>query len=143
MTTAISTSAGGLGTHKGLNIALWAAQIVLAAMFGMAGVMKTFTPIAELSQSLPWTAEVPVLLVRFIGVSELLGSLGLILPAATRVAPRLTGFAAVGLALVMLLAAGFHLMRGEAGALPINLALFGLAAFVAWGRLRKLPIAAR
>lgn len=128
---------------KGLHVGLWVAQVLLAVAFGMAGAMKAFTPIGELAGSLPWVSEVPAALVRFIGASELAAALGLVLPAATRIRPGLTVLAAGGLVLVMVLAAIFHLMRGEAGALPVNVLLGGLAAFVAWGRARKAPIPAR
>jgi len=67
----------------------------------------------------------------------------MLLPALTRIKPILTPLAGVGLAVVMVLAAGFHVMRGELSALPINLAFGGLAAFVAWGRLQKAPISPR
>ncbi|MEW6434368.1 MAG: DoxX family protein [Myxococcota bacterium] len=127
---------------KGWSIGFWTAQVLLATAFGMAGTMKTFTPIEELAQKLPWVTSLPNL-VRFIGVSELAGALGLILPAATRVKPVLTPVAALGLVVVMVLAAGFHILRGEVQAVPINAVLGGLAAFVAWGRLRKAPIAER
>jgi hypothetical protein len=90
-----------------------------------------------------WVSAVPGGLVRFIGASELLGGLGLVLPAATRVLPRLTALAGAALAFVMVLAATFHVMRGELGALPINLVLGGLSAFVAWGRLKKVPVSPR
>jgi putative oxidoreductase len=143
MTMATTTSAPSIHGTKGWNIALWLAQGLLALLFGMAGVMKTTQPIAELAQALPWAGEVPAGLVRFIGAAELAGALGMILPAATRIAPRLTPIAAIGLALVMVLAAAFHLTRSETSALPINLALGGLALFVAWGRFKKVPIAAR
>jgi putative oxidoreductase len=79
------------------------------------------------------TGDVPRWLVRFIGTSELLGALGLILPAAMRIKPALTGFAALGLLTIMVLAALFHVSRGEFGMLPINSVLGALAAFVAWG----------
>ena len=82
----------------------------------------------------------PLPLVRFIGVSELAGAIGLILPAATKIKPTLTPLAALGLLTIMILAMAFHLSRGEAQALPINMALGGLAAFVAWGRTKKAPI---
>jgi putative oxidoreductase len=143
MTTSVTASHASVATNKGWNIALWLAQGLLALLFGMAGTMKATQSIDELSQALPWTAEVPVALVRFIGVSELAAAIGMILPAATRIMPRLTPLAGVGLALVMVLAAAFHAMRGETGALPINVALCGLAIFVAWGRLLKAPIAPR
>lgn len=80
---------------------------------------------------------------RFIGASEFLGALGLLLPALNRIKPGLTPLAAAGLVLIMLLAATFHVARGELFALPINFALGGIAAFVAWGRYRKGPIRAR
>lgn len=131
-----------LPSNKPWSIALWAAQMVLAAMFGLAGAMKTFTPMDKLAQMLPWVASVPAL-ARFIGIAELAGAIGLVAPAATRIAPMLTPMAALGLLVVMVLAAGFHVLRGELHAVPVNVVLGSLAAFVAWGRLRKLPIEPR
>jgi putative oxidoreductase len=128
---------------KPLHIALWVAQLLLAAAFGFAGILKTTAPIAELAEKMVWPGVIPPALVRFIGASEFAGALGLVLPAATRIKPVLTPIAALGLVVVMILAAGFHVLRGELFALPINLGLAALAAFVAWGRLRKAPIAAR
>jgi hypothetical protein len=82
----------------------------------------------------------PLAVVRFIGVSELLGAMGLILPAATKIKPFLTPLAALGLLTIMILAMAFHLSRGEVQATPINIVLGGLAAFVAWGRTKKVPV---
>lgn len=127
---------------QAMNVALWITQLLLAAAFGMAGAMKATTPIAELAPKMPWVANLPHL-VRFIGASELAGALGLLLPALTRIKPWLTPLAAVGLTVVMVLAAAFHVSRGEYSVLPIPLLLGALAAFVAWGRTRKAPIAAR
>jgi uncharacterized membrane protein YphA (DoxX/SURF4 family) len=127
----------------GLHVSLWIAQVLLGAAFLMAGQLKLFTAIDELAKMLPWANAVPAALVRFIGTAELLGGLGLILPAATRLKPMLTPLAAGGLILVMVLASGFHVTRGEFGALPINFVLGGLAAFVAYGRARLAPIAPR
>src|SRR5215211_2678178 len=126
-----------------LHIALWCVQVLLAAMFGMAGVIKSLQPMPALAIQIPWTAVVGELLTRFIGVSEFVGALGLILPAATRIRPRLTALAAAGLTVVMVLAAGYHLARGEFQALPINFVLGSLAGFIAWGRLLKAPISSR
>jgi hypothetical protein len=67
----------------------------------------------------------------------------LVLPAATRIKPALTPLAALGLATVMVLASLTHLLRGEVQMLPVTAVLAGLAAFVAWGRARKAPIAPR
>lgn len=143
MATHAASAPSSSPSSKGLSIALWIVQGLLAAAFLMAGTLKTTTPIAELATRLPWTGQVPAALVRFIGASELAAGLGLILPSVTRIRPKLTPAAALGLLLIMVLAAGFHLSRGEAQVLPINLVIGGLAAFVAWGRLRKAPIAPR
>lgn len=127
---------------KGWNISLWVAQILLAGMFLMVGIMKTFTPIDELSKMVPVAAELPAL-VRFIGVSELLGAIGLILPAALKFRPQLTTLAAGALAFVMVLAIIYHISKGEYAAIGTNIVLGILAAFVVFGRLNKAPINAR
>lgn len=126
-----------------MKIALWIVQALLAVAFGMAGFFKLATPMDQLAAAMPWVADVPSFLPRFIGAAELLGALGLILPAATRIQPKLTPLAAVGLMTVMVLAALFHVSRGELGALAPNTVLFALAAFVAWGRTKRAPIAPR
>ena len=128
---------------KALNITLWIAQVLLAGMFIMSGFMKVVQPIDQLSQMLPWASQVPEALVRFIGLAEVLGGIGLILPALLRIKPQLTAWAAVGLALVMLFAAIFHASRGENSAIGMNVMLAALAAFVAWGRFKKAPIQPR
>jgi hypothetical protein len=91
-----------------------------------------------------WFSAVPQGLFVFIGACEFLGGIGLILPAMTGVKPKLTPFAAIGQTLVMILAAIFHIVRGEYSFfVPVNLALGGVAAFIAYGRLMAIPIAAR
>jgi uncharacterized membrane protein YphA (DoxX/SURF4 family) len=125
---------------KVLHVTLWILQAILAGMFVMGGFMKTFTPIEELSITMPWAKDIPPLLTRFIGISQILAALGLILPSALKIAPRLTVWAASGLALIMLLALLFHINRGEMSALPTNIALGLLAVFIAWGRSSKVPI---
>lgn len=127
---------------KAWTIGLWVVQVLVAAMFGMAGFMKTTTPIEVLAANMPWVSSMPGL-VRFIGIAELLGAIGMILPAATRIRPILTPAAGGGLATVMVLAAVFHLTRGEYSGIIANAVLGLLAAFVAWGRLSKAPIAPR
>lgn len=129
--------------NKALHIALWVVQVMLAFAFGMAGVMKSTQPIDALRTSMAWVAAVPPGMVRFIGMSEFLGAIGILLPALTRIKPRLTPLAAVGLALIMGMAIVFHLTRGEANLTGIPFTLGLLAAFVAWGRFRKAPIAPR
>jgi putative oxidoreductase len=126
-----------------LRIALWVAQVLLALAFGSAGLFKATAPIADVVTKLAWASALPEPLLRFIGVSELAGAVGLVLPSVTRIKPGLTPLAAAGLVLIMTLAALFHVSRGEMSALSVNSTLGGLAAFVAWGRWTRARIAAR
>ncbi|HEX8273040.1 MAG TPA: DoxX family protein [Longimicrobiaceae bacterium] len=142
MTTIASTHAAPQ-SRRALRATLWAVQILLAIAFGMSGLMKLTQPVADLAAQMPWVASVPAALVRFIGAAELAGALGLVLPALTRIQPRLTALAALGLVVVMLLATLVHGSRGELAMLPVNLVLGALAAFVAWGRSKAAPIAPR
>lgn len=113
--------------------ALTTTQILLALAFALAGSFKAFR--YELARErMSWVASVPRPLVTFIGVAELLGGLGLLLPWLTGIATFLTPLAAAGLVLTMLLAAGFHLRRGELQAVPVNLIFLCMAAFVSYGR---------
>ncbi|MCB0214496.1 MAG: DoxX family protein, partial [Anaerolineae bacterium] len=100
-------------------------------------------PVDQLAQGMIWVGDVPVWLVKFIGLAELAGGLGMILPALTRIQPYLTPLAGVGLALIMIFAAIFHLTRGEFGFIVPNLILLVLAVFVAYGRWKLAPIAPR
>ena len=117
-----------------MNIALWIVQALLAVAYLAAGGMKSTRPIESLSTSMSWVKVAPVGLVRFIGIAEVLGGLGVVLPLLTGVLPGLTVAAAVGLVVVQIFAAGFHASRGEASRLPMNVILLVLAAFVAYGR---------
>lgn len=128
----------------GLHLGLWAAQVLLGLMFLGAGGVKLTTPIGELAaMGMTFVDRSPEALVRFIGLSELLGGIGLLVPAASRILPQLTGVAAALLTLVMVLAAGEHALNNEISHVPANLVLGGLLAFVAWGRLVAAPIPAR
>ena len=134
----------GVNSGRGWTIALWVVQVLLAAFFGMAGVMKLAQPIDVLVASgMGYAGDYPELLTRFIGTMEILGAIGIILPAATRILPGLTPLAALGFAVIQVLAIGLHTMRGEFGILPFNLVLLALSLFVVWGRTRKAPIAPR
>ena len=129
--------------NKALNIILWIAQGLLAAMFLMAGSTKAFQSIDVMAESLPWVTATPLGLVRFVGISELFGGLGLLLPSILRIKPFLTAWAAIGLATIMVLAALFHASRGEYSAIGANVFILGIALFVAWGRTKKAPITAK
>jgi len=128
------------GSKRILNIALWVAQILLALAFGVAGASKIFMPLAELALQMSFVADSPAILVRFIGIVEVAGALGMILPALTRILPILTPLAALGFAIIQVLAIGVHASYGElAQMLPVNLILLALSVFVFWGRWKKLP----
>jgi uncharacterized membrane protein YphA (DoxX/SURF4 family) len=123
-----------------MNVVLWVVQVLAGVMFIAAGAMKAFRAEQAAQSGMKWVSDVSHGLVTFIGVSELLGGLGLILPAVSGVLPWLTPLAGACLALVMLLAAGFHLSRKEYNGIPVNLVLFLLAAFVAYGRFVVVPL---
>lgn len=125
-----------------LGAALWGVQGLLALFYVYACFLKLATPTDQLVKMMPWAGAYPSL-VTFTGIVDLLGGLGILLPALTRIQPRLTVWAAVGTILLQVLAVGFHLMRGEGMAVPVNLVLIGLSVFVLWGRARALPIASR
>lgn len=128
---------------KPVRFGLWAAQAIAGLIFIAAGLTKLTTPIPELAKMIPWTGELAEHFVRAIGLIDLAGGLGLILPAFTRIQPRLTVLAALGCVVLQVLAFGFHVTRGEFDVLPLNVVLLSLSAFVLWGRGKRLPIAVR
>lgn len=118
-----------------MNIALWVVAGLLALAFLAAGLMKLTRPREKLAASgLAWTEDFSDGAVKGIGALELLAAIGLILPAALGIAPVLTPLAALGLVATMIGAAVVHARRKEMQAIPINVVLLLLAAFVAWGR---------
>jgi len=112
-----------------LNIALWAIQIIIGLMLLFSGAMKVFS-YEKVKATLPLSRG----LVAFIGISELLGGLGLTLPYATGIAPVLTPVAAIGVSVIMVLAAGYHLRRKEYPGVAITIVYLALSLFVAIGR---------
>lgn len=127
-------------SSKALNTALWAAQIFLALVFLITGAVKLFLPVESLNELIPWTKDFSSIPVRLIGLSEILGSIGLTLPSVLRIKPQLTPLSAVGVAVVMLLAIIFNLSIDETSVLGINVLLFLVSIFVAWGRFTRSPI---
>ncbi|MCA9876310.1 MAG: DoxX family protein [Thermomicrobiales bacterium] len=119
---------------------LWAAQILLALGMASSGVIKQTLPDVDLAMYYPYF---PPLFMRFIGVCEVLGAIGVIVPAALRIRPELTPLAAAGLAIIMAGAVVTTLMLGAFSAIAIPLVLFLLALFVAYGRWQLAPIAPR
>jgi len=127
-------------TPKGLNIALWIVQGLLALTFVGTGLWKLATPIPDLASKMPWMGQVSPAFLQATAIFDLLGGLGVLLPSLTRVMPRLAVLGALGCVGLMAGAIIFHIQRGEAANTPFNFFLAALGAFVAWGRLRKAPI---
>ena len=116
-------------------IAVWIVTALLALANLAAGSMKVLRPIEALHEPMPYTKDVPAALTRIVGIAEILGAIGIVVPVLTGIAPVLTPVAAVGLALIQLIAFVFHLVRKEISPqLLINVVLFAAAAFVAIAR---------
>jgi uncharacterized membrane protein YphA (DoxX/SURF4 family) len=113
-----------------MNIALWIIQALLAALFLFAGVTKLVLPIEEMTKQIP----MPGLFLRFIGVCEVLGAIGLILPWLLGIRPGLTPLAAAGLVLIMIGATVVTAMTGDIVMALFPLVVGILCAFVAHGR---------
>ena len=123
-----------------MNIALWIVQVLLALVFLMAGGMKIMRSKEELKENMEFVEDFSSETVRVIGVLEILGAIGVVLPALTGILPWLTPLAAVGLVLTMIGAAVTHVRREEYPMIAINAVLLALAAFVAYGRWVLVPL---
>lgn len=123
-----------------MNIVLWILQVLLAAAFAAHGWLLVSPPPELLAVM---NEELGVGFRLFLGMAEIAGAVGVILPAITRVMPWLTSLAAGGLAFVVACATVLHVSRGEVSSAVTTAILFLLAAFVAYGRWRVQPIAAR
>lgn len=124
-----------------MNVVLWIIAGVLALAFLAAGVMKLVQPKEKLASSgMTWAADYPSASVKTIGLVEVLGALGLILPAALVIVPVLTPIAAVGLAIVMIGAVVVHIQRKENQALAAPVILLILSLVVTWGRFGPYAI---
>ena len=117
-----------------MGIALWVAQVLLAVAFLGAGATKLSQPKEKLAKNMAWVEDFSQGTVRLIGALEVVGAIGLVLPALTRILLWLTPLAALGLVLLMIGAALTHLRRTEYGNIAMNAVLLVLAAFVAYGR---------
>jgi hypothetical protein len=120
-----------------VRYALWTAQVLLACLFLFTGTVKLVLPIEVITQQI----AAPGVLVRFLGICELLGALGLILPGLLHIRPNLTPLAAGGLVIIMTGAAMYTPADQIVTALgPVAIGM--LAAFVAYGRWRLAPLRA-
>lgn len=120
--------------EKKMNVTLWAIQIVLVGGFVYSGWMKAVCTESS-KKAWPWINDVPKGLVILIGILELLGALGLVLPLALDIAPVLTPIAAIALAVIVLIGMLFHIRRKEYRVLGVNIVFIALALIVAFGRL--------
>jgi DoxX-like family len=129
----------GLTTRRGTTVsyALWTVQGLLAALFLFAGGMKLVLPL----DAMKGPVDLPGPFLRFIGVAEVLGALGLILPGVLRIRPGLTPLAATGLVIIMIGATAVTLAGGMIGPALLSVVVGLLAAFVAYGRWKLAPLA--
>lgn len=128
---------------KPLLIGLWSAQVLVFAAFTLFGGMKLFMPIEKLAEMWVWPGVVPPWFLHLMGLIDIAGGLGILLPALTRIQPRLGVLAAAGCVVLQICAIVFHLARGESQALPLNFILLALSLFILWGRGKKAPVAPR
>lgn len=119
-----------------MTYVLWVLKGLLAALFLFAGVMKFVMPIEEMTRDI----QLPGWFLRFIGVAEICGALGLILPSLLKIRPGLTPLAAAGLVVIMIGATIISLMIGSVATAVMPLVVGLLAAFVAYGRWKLAPI---
>ena len=122
-----------------MTYVLWIVQVLLALLFLFAGGMKLVLPIEELTAQMPLSG----LFLQFIGVAEVLGALGLVLPGFLRVRPGLTPLAAAGLVIIMIGATVITPMVMDAALALMPLVVGLLAALVAYGRWRLAPLRGR
>ena len=123
-----------------MNILLWVFQVFLAFQFGMGGVLH-FTLPPDLPPTFAWIYDLSPGMHLFTGTVEIAAALGLILPGLTKIQTRLTPLAAAGIVPLMIGAIAFHIPRGETQNAVMNLFALLVAAFVAYMRFKKLPLA--
>jgi uncharacterized membrane protein YphA (DoxX/SURF4 family) len=122
-----------------MGIALWVVQVLVAAAFLVSGATKLSQPKEKLVKNMAWVENFSQQTVRLIGALEVLGAIGIVVPALTGILPWLTPLAALELVLTMIGAALTHLRRTEYGSIAMNVVLLVLAAFVVYGRFFVLP----
>jgi uncharacterized membrane protein YphA (DoxX/SURF4 family) len=125
-----------VGSFDWWNAGLWLAQALLALVYLYAGIMKVSRSpdgLAELGWT--WAPTMPPAFLRLLGIAEILGAFGVVMPVAMHILPVLTPVAALGLTVMQVAAIILHGLRGEtATTIPLNLALLAASLFVSWGR---------
>jgi uncharacterized membrane protein YphA (DoxX/SURF4 family) len=144
-TTSLGASSPTFSTAKNraaakrINIAIWTVQVLLACLFLFAGGAKLVLPIAEMTKQFP----LPGLFLRFLGVVELAGAVGLILPSLLRIRPYLTPLAAGGLVIVMSGATAISMVGGKVAPAIPPFVVGCLAGLIIYARTRVVPIRER
>lgn len=126
-----------------MNIALWIAQFFLAFSLFYSGGTKAFVPMDVLAAQWPSIGALAPPMVRLLGVIDMLGAIGLIVPAILRIKPALTVIAAWGVVLLMVCAIVFHIQHKETAQVGVNLLFGSIALFIAWGRSKRSAITDR
>ena len=124
------------------NVLLWVLQVVFGIYFVLVGISHFIVP-EGLPAQMEWMYELSDTLHIIVGIAEIAGGLGLILPSLTRIRPELTVYAAGGLVLVMIGAVIYHAGRGEAQSIVTNVVIAAIVAFIGYGRWKLEPIEAR
>lgn len=124
-----------------MNVFLWILAFVLAAVFVASGAMKIFVPREQQIGRTAYVEDFPHSIIRGIGILEILGALGLVIPALTGVGTILVPLAAAGLAITMVFAAMVHIRRGDPTSATIpSMVLAVLSVVVAWSRFGPYPL---
>lgn len=136
----MTTNLDGAPRGKGLHYTLWTFQVLLALLFLFAGIMKLVTPAEKMAAQAP---QFSVDFMRFIGVVEALGGLGMVLPGLLKIKTGLTPLAAAGLVIVMIgaIVVSYQMLGVKGVVVPLVTGI--VAAFVAYGRWRMVPLPER
>ena len=127
-----------------MNVLLWILQVLLALLFLFAGGTKLIMSAEALSQpATPNQVMLPVWFIRFIGVFEFLGGLGLLLPGLLKTRQYLTPLAALGLSIIMIGAVVFTVIGGAISVAVVNVVILLLLLFIAYARWRVVPLGRR
>ena len=137
MSTLISKS---VAQERLLHVSVGLAQIVLATIFAAMALLKLMMPPERLVETMHWTEQLPVALVRGFGALEFIAAVVVAAPAVTRLPQRIVGFTSLAFLTLMTSAAIVNTIRGEFRMVAINAAIAALAGFVAWGRLMQEPL---
>jgi uncharacterized membrane protein len=122
-----------------MNKVLWVLQTIMGVYFVFVGITHFVVP-DGLPTQMEWMYDLDDTTHSIAGIAEILGGLGLLLPSYFRIFPELTVFAAVGLVIVMLAAAVWHVSRGEGQNVAFNLVNLAVLSFIAYGRWRLHPL---